>query len=68
MRWRWPSRRDAKDELADMEKRVALARREKDEVRSQTPEVRRLTDRLRGHLAENRFAERLYLQMIEMRR
>lgn len=63
MKWPWQRKKHTGVDAVKQQ-----AERELREVRQQSSEVRQLADTLRRHLADNQFAERLYLQMIQTRR
>jgi hypothetical protein len=50
------------------EERVRRARQERDDTAASRDEVDSLVDRLKKHLAENHFADRLYEQLRASRR
>jgi len=58
---------DRQDDLTPAE-RVRRARTERAEVAAEGQEVDTIVDKLRRHLAENNFAERLYEQLTASRR
>ena len=64
MKWPWQRSKDHNGAAA----LAREAEREREEVRRQTPEVRRLAQALHKHLADNQFADRLYQQMLDTRR
>lgn len=58
---------DRQDDLTP-EQRVRRAEAQQQDAAARRPEVERLFNRLRRHLEENHFADRLYQQMSASRR